>query len=150
MRRFFAVIGLVITVPLLLPANEFDWLVREFSRESGAQRTNIPLFGLVRFGVAVAHPAGTSELQLAIFENASLESQRFSQVTDSVLGPQWKPMVRVRSRNRESTNIYAQQIGKDLRLFVTSLDGGQATFVQVRIKPEQLMRFIDDHRGHRP
>ena len=147
MRRFVAVCTLILFVPLLSSANEFDWLVREFSRESGAQPMHIPLFGLVRFSVAVVRPAGTSELRLAVFEHADLAAERFSRLTDAVVGDKWKPMVRVRSHNRESTNIYAEQQGRDLRLLITSLDGNEATFVQVRIRPEQLIKFIDDHRG---
>jgi hypothetical protein len=148
MRRLLALSTLVLVLPLVLPASEFDWLVREFSRQTGVQQIHIPLFGLVRFSVAVVHPAGTSDLRLAVFEHTNLEVSRFSQLTDAVVGSQWKPLVRVRSRNKESTNIYAQQNGRSLRLLVTSLDGAEATFVEVRIKPEQLMRFLDDH--HRP
>jgi hypothetical protein len=146
MRRFFAVCALILFVPLMLSANEFDWLVREFSRQSGARQTYIPLFGLVRFSVAVVHPAGASQLRLAVFEHANLESERFRHLTDAVVGDEWKPMVRVRSRNNESTNIYTQQRGRDLRLLITSLDGGEATFVQVQMRPAQLIKFIDDHR----
>jgi len=146
MSRFFAVCALILFVPLMLSANEFDWLVREFSRQSGARQTYIPLFGLVRFSVAVVHPAGASQLRLAVFEHADLESDRFSHLTDAVVGHEWKPMVRVRSRNHESTNIYALQWGRDLRLLITSLDGGEATFVQVQMRPAQLIKFIDDHR----
>ena len=146
MSRFFAVCALILFVPLMLSANEFDWLVREFSRQSGARQTYIPLFGLVRFSVAVVHPAGASQLRVAVFEHADLESGKFSQLTDAVVDHEWKPMVRVRSRNHESTNIYAQQWGRDLRLLITSLDGGEATFVQVQMRPAQLIKFIDDHR----
>jgi hypothetical protein len=146
MSRFFAVCALILFVPLMLSANEFDWLVREFSRQSGARQTYIPLFGLVRFSVAVVHPAGTRQLRLALFEHADLESKKFSQLTDAVVGQEWKPMIRVRSRNNESTNIYAQQQGRDLRLLITSLDGTEATFVQVQMRPAQLIKFIDDRR----
>jgi hypothetical protein len=146
MSRFFAVCALILFVPLMLSANEFDWLVREFSRQSGARQTYIPLFGLVRFSVAVVHPAGASQLRLAVFEHANLESKKFSQLTDAVVGQEWKPMIRVRSRNNESTNIYAQQQGRDLRLLITSLDGTEATFVQVQMRPAQLIKFIDDRR----
>jgi hypothetical protein len=95
---------------------------------------------------AVVHPAGASQLRLAVFEHANLESKKFSQLTDAVVGQEWKPMIRVRSRNNESTNIYARQQGRDLRLLITSLDGGEATFVQVQMRPAQLIKFIDDHR----
>ena len=41
MRRVLALCSLALLAPLTLPANEFDWLVREFSRESGARQTHI-------------------------------------------------------------------------------------------------------------
>jgi len=129
-----------------LPASEFDWMVREFSRETGAKAMHIPFFGLARFVVAVGHPAGTSELRLAIFEHANLEPARFSDMTDVATGGAWKPMVRVRSRDGESTNIYAQGDKDNLRLLITTLErDGEATFVQVRVKPAALMKFVDEH-----
>lgn len=149
MRQFFVILALLLFWPLLVPANEFDWLVRQFARESGARPTHIPMFGLVRFAVAVGHPAGTSQLNLAIFEYANFESPRFSELTDSLVGAAWKPMIRVRSRHGESTNIYAQQNDRELKLLVTSLDGSEATFVELKIKPEALIRFVDEHRETR-
>jgi hypothetical protein len=148
-RRLFAILSVATALPLALPASEFDWLVREFSRQSAAKPVHIPLFGLARFAVATAHPAGASELHLAIFQDVELESGRFSEMTDKAVGPAWKPIVRVRSRNGESTNIYAQLSGRDLRVLLTVLDGGEATFVEVRLKPEALMKFVDEHGSSR-
>lgn len=145
MRSLCACFAFLLLLPLALPASEFDWVVREFSRETGAKATHIPFFGLARFVVAVAHPAGASELRLAIFENTHLEATRFSAITDDAVGNIWKPIVRVRSRNGEFTNIYAQPNADQLRLLITSLDGGEATFVQVRVKPATLMKFVDEH-----
>jgi hypothetical protein len=149
MRRLPAILCLLTALPLSLPASEFDWLVREFSRQCAAKPMHIPLFGLARFAVSTAHPAGASELHLAVFENVEVESGRFSHMTDSVVGAAWRPIVRVRSRNGESTNIYAQLNGKDLRVLLTVLDGREATFVQVRLKPEALMKFVDEHGSSR-
>src|SRR3954453_23089558 len=146
MNRSCAVCALILLLPLTLPANDFDWLIREFSRQSGARQTYIPLFGLVRFSVAVVHPAGASELRLAVFEHANLEYEKFIRLTDAVVSHEWKPIVRIRSGNNESTNVYAQQRGRDLRLLLASLDGREAAFVQVQIRPAELIRFIDDHR----
>jgi hypothetical protein len=132
-------------VPFCAPASDFDWLVREFSRESGARQVHIPFLGLARLAVAVAHPAGTSELKLAIFERCDFEASRFGTLIDASVGPSWKPMIRVRSRDGESTNIYERQSGKKLQLLITSLNGEDVTFVEVRIQPEALMRFVDEH-----
>jgi hypothetical protein len=149
MRRVLGILTLAAALPFTLPASEFDWLVREFSRQSAAKPVHIPLFGLARFAVATAHPAGTSELHLAVFQDVELESERFSQMTDRVVGAAWRPIVRVRSRHGESTNIYAQSIGKDLRVLLTVLDGGEATLIEVRIRPEALLKFVDEHGSSR-
>jgi hypothetical protein len=144
MRRLIALLAVTL-VPGPIVASDFDWLVREFSRESGARQVHIPFMGLARFAVAVGHPAGTSRLQLAIFERGGLDSPRFSTLTDIAVGSAWTPMIRVRSARGESTNIYERPEGKHLNLLVTALDGNDATFVEVRIQPESLIRFVDDH-----
>lgn len=148
MRRLLAVVTVFAALPLASWGSEFDWLVHEFARESGMEPIHIPLFGLVRFAVAVVQPAGTSELKLAVFEHARLDSARFSDMADKAVGGSWKPMMRVRSRNGESTNIYAQTDGQQLRLLIATLDSDDATFVQVRVKPQELMKFVDK-RGWR-
>ncbi len=145
MRRILATLSLAAALPLASQASEFDWLVREFSRQSAVKPTHIPFFGLAQFAVSVGHPAGTSELHLAVFEDVRLEPRRFSELTDAAVGRSWKPMVRVRSRSGESTNIYVQENGRDLRALVTVLDGSDATFVELRIRPEALLKFIDEH-----
>ncbi len=149
MRRSLAIVSLMLVLPLALPANEFDWLVREFARESGTKPLHIPFFGLARFAVTVGHPAGASQLNLAVFENTNLDSSRFSAFTDGVVGRAWRPLVRVRSRHGESTNIYAHGDAKQLHLLITTFDHGEATFVQVKIQPETLMKFIDEHQCRR-
>ena len=145
MQSRMLVLLAVALLPLPAPADDFAWLVRAFSRESGAKQVHVPFFGLARFVIAVGQPAGTSDIKLAIFERGDLESLRFSSLTNSTVGSSWKPMIRVRSRNGESANIYVRPDGKHLNLLVTALDGGDATFVQVRIQPESLIRFVDEH-----
>jgi hypothetical protein len=145
MRRLIALATVLLALPLLLPASEFDWMVREFTRQSGARQLHIPFFGLARFVVAVAHPAGTSELKLAVFEHPRVDAENFSSIADRTVGSAWKPIVRVRSRD-ESSNIYAQPNGKHLRLLIATLDKDDAVFVEVRIHPEELIKFVDQQR----
>ena len=149
MKRLLVTGLVVLLFPFTVPASDFDWLVREFSRESGAKQVHVPFFGLARFVVAVGHPAGTTDMKLAIFERGDLETLQFSSLTDSVAGSSWKPMIRVRSRDTESTNIYSRTEGKRLDLLITTLDGDEATFVQLRLKPEALIKFIDEHDSSR-
>lgn len=143
MRRVMAVISLLAALPLASSASDFDWLVRDFARESGVQPLHIPMFGLVRFVVGMVQPAGASELNLAVFEHARCDPERFEKLADRAVGPSWKPMIRVRSRNRETTEIYGQTREQRLQLLIANLDQEDAVFVEVRVKPQELMRFVD-------
>ena len=111
MRRMIALTVLFTALSATLPASDFDWMVREFARQSGTQPLHIPFFGLARFIVAVAHPAGASELKLAVFENPKVLPADFASLADSTVGPAWKTIVRVRSKNGECSNVYAQPDG---------------------------------------
>jgi hypothetical protein len=146
MRRFLAMAAIACALPMLSAASEFDWMVGHFARESGAQRVHIPFFGLAQFVVAVGHPAGASSLNLAVFEHPSMDSASFSQLTDSTAGMNWKPIIRVRSKDGDATNIYARQDGKHLRLLIATLDHDDAVLVEVRIRPEELIKFVDEQK----
>jgi hypothetical protein len=149
MRRILGLTLFSVLMPGVLAAGEFEGLVKEFSRQTGSQEMHIPFFGLARFVVAVAHPAGTSDLKLAVFEHPNVGPFDFGKVADGIVGRGWNRIVRVRSRKGESTNIYTRQDGSRLRLLLATVDRDDATFVEMRIRPEALMKFVDDHRGRR-
>jgi hypothetical protein len=149
MRRLTAFAVVLLALPLALPASEFDWMVREFSRQSGVRPVHIPLFGVVRFAVAVTRPAGTSGLKLAVFEHPNMQPGDFTRAADSMIGNSWKQIIRVRSKDGEFTNIYLQPDGKHLKLLIAALDKDDATFVEVRIKPQALIRWVDDRKHSR-
>ena len=149
MKRLLGIILLAIWIPALLPASEFDELVREFSRQTGSPQTRIPFFGIARFVVAVSHPAGTSDLRLAVFEHPNVLPRDFAKVTDGIVRGGWNRIVRVQSRKGDSTNIYTRREGNHLRLLLATVDGDDATFIEMRIRPEALMKFVDEHRCER-
>jgi hypothetical protein len=147
MRRYLGIGLLTLCIPVLLAASEFDTLVREFSRQTGSEQTHIPFFGLARFVVAVSHPAGTSDLKLAVFEHPNVLPRDFGRVTDRAVGDAWKRIVRVQSRKGESTSIYTREEGSRLRVLIATVDYENATFIEMRIKPQELMKFVDEHRS---
>jgi hypothetical protein len=150
MKRLLGIAVLVIGIPALLPASDFDTLVSEFSRQTGSEQTHIPFFGIARFVIAIAHPAGTSDLKLAVFEHPNVRPRDFGRVTDEVVGGGWNRIVRSQSRKGQSTSIYTRRDGNHLRLLVASVDDANATFVEMRIRPEALMKFVDEQRcAHR-
>ncbi len=58
MFRASALLLLLTCFATALPASDFDWLVREFARDSGARQVHVPFLGFARFIVNVGHPAG--------------------------------------------------------------------------------------------
>ena len=48
---------------------EFDAIVRRVETRCDTRHTRIPFFGLANFVVKVVHPAGASDLKLAVFED---------------------------------------------------------------------------------
>ena len=149
MKRLLGVALLATFIPALLPASEFDELVREFSRQTGSEQTRIPFFGIARFAVAISHPAGTSDLRLAVFEHPNVLPRDFAKVTDEITRGGWNRIVRVQSRKGDSTNIYTRRDGNHLRLLLATVDHDDATFIEMRIRPEALMKFVDEHRCDR-
>jgi hypothetical protein len=148
MRALIMLIALSLASPVVMPASEFDWITRDFARQSGARQVHIPFFGLARLAVSVAHPAGVSALKLAVFESPNGVSGDFSRIADTTLGSGWKPIVRVRDQSGDISNIYVQPDGKYLKLIIATLDKSNAVFVQLRIMPEQLIKFVDEHKRH--
>ncbi len=142
------VVGLLLCLPGLTFAGDFNNLVHEFSRQTGLEQTHIPFLGVARFVVATARPKGTSEFRMALFENVNGRQRNFIETADRVVsGDGWRRMIRTRSSRGEWNCIYMRPEGKSLRMLVTKVDDGDAVFVEMRIKPEMLMEFVDEHDG---
>lgn len=129
---------------------EFDSIVRTVQEQTGSRRIHIPLFWLARTVVAVGHPAGASEMKLAVFERPNVAPERFAEIIDNAMGPFWKPMVRVRSKDGEVTSIFLRENGgQTVRLLIASKDHDDAVMMQVRLNEGRLLKFIDGHQQFR-
>ena len=146
MRSRWLVMAALVAMPSLLTAGEFEWMTREFARQSGTPQLHIPFFGLARFVVATAHPAGASDLQLAVFEHPAVNGDEFSRIANSTISSRWKPVVRVHDKSGEISNIYVQPDGKHLRVLLATYSNADVVFVQLRIRPEELVHFVDQQR----
>ena len=73
-RRLLLLIALSVFALGATPARaNFDDIVRAVESRYHVHRTTIPMFGLVRFALWVAHPGGVSDVQLATFEDAHFD-----------------------------------------------------------------------------
>jgi hypothetical protein len=157
MRGTVAVIlafGLMIPFPAPAAGDgDFKAVVRSIESNFGARRMRIPMFGFARFFINVARPAGVRNLDLAIFENLHISSNRFQDLDDAVRGAaggRWQPMVRVRERN-EWVCIYARPDGKnDMRLLIATIEQDETVLVHVKVRPETLARILDEDPRRTP
>jgi hypothetical protein len=134
---------------------EFRDVVDSISNRVHARPLHIPMFGLVNFVAAVARPAGTKHIDLAVWEDLDWRSGDTRDMAESIrasVGGSWKPFVHSRSA-QEVVSIYARPEGSDWRLLVVSVERHEATVVQLQLNPDALQRWITLPReyafGHR-
>ena len=141
MRRFgLAVLICALSVPAHAGFNE----VRGALDERLGRRVWIPLLGLVRTVVRVGHPRGVHDLQLAVFEGAgSLDGQELDRMMRRYAGRDYRPMVRVRSRD-ESSIIYARPVNGKVDLLMLMNEDEDTVLVRVVIDPAVLGQYLDD------
>lgn len=127
---------------------EFSDIVRAISDEFRAQPTRIPLFGLVNAFTYVVRPAGTSHIDLAVFEKLNVRHHDGAELSDAIqraVGRGWAPFVQVHSHRHGSDEVvlvYMRSEGRNCRLLVTSIEREEATVVQLKLNPEGLQRWI--------
>ena len=102
-------------------------------------------------GVATrfARPEGVKSLRMAIFEDQDFtprgDEEAFAQIVDSALQKDWRPLVRVSSRrDQERTFIYARDAGKNVKLFIVTLDSSEAVVMEVKVSAQRFSQMIDE------
>ncbi len=103
--------------------------------------------GFAGFVVKFWHVAGVKNLKGAIFEdqqflNAGADT-RFDQVMRQALNSGWQPMVQSWDRHSgERTYVYAQDLGRDMKVLIVNLEPSEAVVLQVKVNPEKLNEFV--------
>src|SRR5262249_48659725 len=130
---------------------EFDRLVKSVETHFQARRMHIPMMGLANFVLKVAHPAGTSGVKIAIFEDLQTtddDLDALDQFMNQIDGERLHPMVRVHSRRGgEATYIYTGEVGKSTKVLVATFDRHEATIVEVKANIEALMKILGNPAG---
>jgi hypothetical protein len=128
--------------------HEFDRVVSAVEKHYGVKRTHIPLLGLANFVVKVSHPAGTSGVKMAIFEDLPSptgpdELADLDRFMDEVCAGSLHPMVVTRSRPAgESTYILTGEVGKSTRMLIATFEPHEATVIEVTVNIETLLKMI--------
>jgi len=159
-RFSFAISGLLAATFLLtgsqpaFAADDFGKIVKHIEVQYNVHRQNRFVFGLAGFVVKFWHVAGVKSFKGAMFENGQLlnaaADNRFDQVMRAAMNSGWQPMVQSYDRRSgERTYIYAQDLGKDIKLLVVNLESSEAVVLQVKVDPDKLSDFVKEaSAGH--
>lgn len=147
-RRLVLLVALLSVLTLgATPARaNFDDIVRAVESRYRVHRTWIPMFGLVRFALWVARPAGVSDVQLATFEHAHVEDAAgVAEIISRNAGEPMQPLVQTHSnRSGETTLIYAHPLGGDrVALLVFANDRSDTTLVRVVVSVEKAREAMN-------
>ena len=129
---------------------QFGDIVRAISDEFHTRPVHIPFFGLVNMVAFAAHPAGTSHIDLAVFEHLDTSDRTgrdLQQLVQRAVGRGWQPFIQVHSRRHgaeELVMVYLRPEGRSCRLLVTSIERDQATVVELKLNPDGFERWISD------
>ena len=148
-----AVVAVLLWLALPAPAAagdpSFGSFVKRLEKEYQLRRTHIPVFWLAKAVVRVAKPAGVSRLDLALFEDKDLSplarAADLQARVNSFLGEGWKPFVEVHAPRRgERVLLYMRQSGRDVELFIFTVEDSEAVALLTRVNPEALCSLIEN------
>lgn len=146
----FITTTLLMTVPQAARASdpEFDAITKHLKLVYNARRVSIPFLGLANFFVKIVRPAGVKSFKVAIFENLNFTAGKtdteLGEVMRNALSPEWRPLVRVRSRGGERVFVYAREAGENIKLMVVTIDRSDAVVARVKLSPKRLSEFISN------
>lgn len=129
--------------------NPFDAIAKHLKSQYKAKRRKIPFMGLANFAVKIIRPAGVKSIKVAIFEeldhaSAAARDNELNLIMRNALSPEWRPLVRVRSRDGGQTYVYATEEGKSVKLMVVNIDRDEAVIARVKVNPEKLKDFLEN------
>lgn len=129
--------------------DDFGKIVHHIEANYHVHRQHRWVMGLAGFTVKVWHIAGVKSFKGAIFENQpfvnAASDTRFDEVVRAAMDSGWQPLVQSWDRHSgERTYIYAQDLGKDMKVLVVSLESNEAVVLQVKVDPKRLNSFIEE------
>jgi hypothetical protein len=137
--------------PTRLPARDrgFDAVVQAVADTYHAHQNLRFVTWFAGIATKVARPEGVKNLRMAIFEDQDFTPRdgeaQFERAVTSALQKDWQPLVRVRSnRDGERTYIYAREQGKDVRMFIVTLESSEAVVIELKMNAEKFSRMVDE------
>jgi hypothetical protein len=150
--------GLFTTAQNAFARDDFGKIVHHIEINYHVHRQHRWVMGLAGFTVKFWHIGGVKSLKGAIFENQpfvnAASDTRFDEVVRAAMDSGWQPLIQSWDRHTgERTYIYAQDLGKDMKVLLVNLESNEAVVLQVKVDPKKLNDFIEEtnagHHGNR-
>ncbi|HLY97920.1 MAG TPA: hypothetical protein VKT33_02530 [Candidatus Angelobacter sp.] len=130
----------------------FKNVVQHIESHYHAHRSHGFLMGFAGLMVKSTQSSGVRDMKMAIFEDQNFSDTgsdtKFDEVVRAALDHGWQPLVQSYSRHSgEHSYIYAQYAGKDMKLLLVTLESSEAVVMQIRIDPDHLSEFVNDHNA---
>ncbi len=135
-------------------SDDFTSIVHHIEANYHVHRNHRWAVGFAGLVVKFWHVAGVKNFKGAIFEDQHLENTATDQKLDEIVlragESGWQPMVKSYSRRTgEHAFVYAKPEGHDLKLLIVSVEPNEAAVIQVKVDPDKLNDFLDEHGGGR-
>lgn len=145
-----AILAILIAAPVRAADREFHEIVERLA--ATYHQKPMPFMGFVSFVARFAQPQGVSGIKFAIFDDIdpslSPNESEFDSFMQSIVGFEYQPFVRVRSRrDRERTYVYVHNVQDASEMLVVTIDSSDAVVVKMRLKPEAMKDWVDDPVG---
>jgi hypothetical protein len=146
----FGMTAMLTATPAQAGDREFHEIVNRLA--TVYHKKPMPFMGFVSLVARFAQPQGVSGLKFAIFDDIdpalSPDEREFDGFMQSVVGPEFQPFVRVRSRrDHEQTYVYLRDLKDSSEMLVVTIDSSDAVVVKMRLKPEAMKDWMDDPVG---
>ena len=139
--------GLALCVPAYAADREFKDVVAAISEEFQTKPMHIPMMGLVNGFLKVAHPAGTKQLDVAIFNDLDASQGSGRNLADSArraVGRWMQPVVQDRQMSNGqdlTTLVYMFEKGKDVNVLTVVVESSEVIVTEVRLNPEAMQKW---------
>jgi hypothetical protein len=131
-------------------ADDFGKIVRHIEVQYHVHRNYRFLMAVAGIGVKCTQFTGVKVFKAAIFKNQQLSGAKLDRGLDELMQRAgtagWQPLVKSFSRRSGEHNyIYAQASGNDMKLLVVSVESDEAVVLEVKVDPNKLSDFINEH-----
>lgn len=151
-RRVVGICAALAGFALCAPANaadrEFKDVVSAICEEFQTKPMHIPMMGLVNSVLKVAHPAGTKQLDVAIFQDldeSKGSGRNLAESVRSAVGRWRQPMVQdreMREGQDQTVLVYMFEKGKDANVLTVVVERDEVIVTEVRLNPETISKWI--------